>query len=240
MTANIGMQLQSLKQSCIMDMEAVIKHLSQLGFSGVEFNGFHGHKAKDVYKMLEDNNMKLIASHIDAFDMLDDYDMHLKYHKELGCKKIVITMGEFYGAESLSMLISSLNNLQVRLERHGIELHYHNHEHEFKKYASGEDALTKILSQTNVKLELDNFWAQHGGANVLELLEKYKDRISLLHIKDGVGGNPSILGEGECDIKSIYDHAVNSDIEWIILELSSHMAEAMTAVERSVEYLNKI
>ena len=45
---------------------------------------------------------------------------------------------------------------------------------------------------TDFKFELDVFWVQHGGVNSVELMNKYPDFVSLIHLKDmahGVKGN---------------------------------------------------
>lgn len=240
MVRNIGIQLNSLKNLCAKNLEAVLKEVSQLGFRGVEFKGFYGHTPDEINAMLRKYNLALISSHLDLFDILDDFDEHIQYHKALSCNRLVITFGEFSGAESLFMLINNLNSLEVRLRKHNIELLYHNHEHEFKNYNLDDTALNKIMNETKVNLELDTFWAEKGGGDISSILDTYKDRIPLLHIKDGTGHTPCALGDGECDIKRVYNFGIENNLEWIILELSSKMADPMTAVYRSVEYLNKL
>lgn len=240
MIFNIGIQLNSLKKLCEKNLEEVLKTVSSLGFHGVEFKGFYGHSPYEIKALLKKYGLTLISSHLELSDILDNYDEHLAYHKELLCKRLVITFGEFSGAESLSMLINNLNSLQIRLRKQNIELLYHNHEHEFRNYKLGENALSRIMSDTKINLELDTFWAEKGGGDISEILEKYKNRIPLLHIKDGIGHIPTALGEGECDIRRVYNFGIENKLEWIILELSSKMEDPLTAMYNSVDYLNKL
>ena len=62
---------------------------------------------------------------------------------------------------------------------------------------------------TDFKFELDVFWVQHSGVDPIELMNKYPDFVSLIHLKDmahGVKGNNTgkedvdknvILGQGK-------------------------------------------
>jgi hypothetical protein len=61
-----------------------------------------------------------------------------------------------------------------------------------------------------VVLELDTYWAAAGGVDPLSLFEKYGDRITHLHVKDGPveGGHGVInvvLGTGAMDIPPILE-----------------------------------
>ncbi len=239
MLNNIAVQLNPINKECAADMDGTFKKLRGLGFRGVEFCGFHGKSAKEILELTKKYNLAIVASHIDVLELLDEYDDVVAYHKELGCKRIVITYGDIHGLESLSMLMNDLNSLEHRLETQGIELLYHNHEREFKKFVTGEIALTSIMNNTRLKLELDAFWAEQAGVDVMELIEKYKERIPLIHIKDGSNHIPSAIGYGTATVKPIYDYCVNNHLEWIIVELSSKMENPMQELAKSVDYINK-
>lgn len=238
MLNNMAVQLNPIKKECAADMDGTFKKLSELGFRGVEFCGFFGKSPKEILELTKKHNLAIVASHIDVIELLDEYDDVVAYHKELGCKKIVITYGDIHGLESLSMLMNDLNSLEHRLKTQGIELLYHNHEHEFKKFVTGEIALKSIMTNTRLSLELDAFWAEQAGVDVMEVIEKYRDRIPLIHIKDGINHIPTAIGYGTATIKPVYDYCVKNNLEWIIIELSSKMKNPMDELIRSVDYIN--
>ena len=66
-----------------------------------------------------------------------------------------------------------------------VKFGYHPHNYEFKKLAGGNgfEVLMGELDPS-VKLELDIYWAVEGGADPLALMQKYRDRLALIHIKD--------------------------------------------------------
>ena len=81
-------------------------------------------------------------------------------------------------------LIPALRQASDTLAKVGITLLLHNHEMECTP-ADGITALDYALEQCpNLGLELDVGWAKFAGADPVALMEKYHDRIPLLHFKD--------------------------------------------------------
>ena len=85
----------------------------------------------------------------------------------------------------------------------GMDTYYHNHTEEFTPLKDGLTAEDIIGS--HCKLELDTYWSFCAGIDNYSYLTKNKDKIVLIHIKDGVGRKPKALGEGECDLKKVVD-----------------------------------
>lgn len=87
----------------------------------------------------------------------------------------------------------------------------HNHSEEFTSVfadpetgteASAWEILADHTDPDLVTFELDVYWAVSAGVDVPDLLERYGDRVALLHVKDGVApyGEDDITGLGEGDI----------------------------------------
>ena len=239
MISNLAIQLNAFKKQCETDLDGTLEKLRQLGFKGIEPCEYFGRTPEEFNELMKKYGLTIVASHIKMEHMLDYYDDVVEFHRGIGCNRIVITFGEITGLESLSMLVNNLNSLQRRLAAFNIELLYHNHEQEFKKYSTGNTALTEIMTSTKVDLELDAFWAEQAGADVIELLEQYKDRIPLIHIKDGINHIPTAIGAGTASVKRVYDYAVENKMEWIIVELSSKMDNPMKEIEDSVAYIRE-
>lgn len=81
-------------------------------------------------------------------------------------------------------LIPALKQASDALAEEGMALLLHNHEMECVP-VDGVTALDYVLEQCpNLGLELDVGWAKFAGADPVALMEKYHDRIPLLHFKD--------------------------------------------------------
>jgi sugar phosphate isomerase/epimerase len=124
----------------------------------------------------------------------------------------------------------------------------HNHEWEFSTIVTdpetGEQkpAWEVVVENTDprwVTFQLDTLLAIHGGADVVDLLERYGDRIELLHVKDGFPGGAdrpvqTDVGEGALDWAPILD-AAQGHVKYYIVERAGGDAEF---AEDSFEFLH--
>lgn len=88
------------------------------------------------------------------------------------------------GREQAVPFLTALRELSDGLARAGISLALHNHEMECE-VKDGGTALDDILEFCpSMKLELDVGWAKFAGADPVQLMERYRERLELLHFKD--------------------------------------------------------
>lgn len=108
-------------------------------------------------------------------------------------------------------MLPAIRQVSDALARAGITLLIHNHEMECMA-ENGITALDYLMEQCpSLGLELDVGWAKFAGADPVALMEKYRDRIPLLHFKDlcadACQANRSTcftaIGEGSIPLKEI-------------------------------------
>ncbi|MCS3843651.1 sugar phosphate isomerase/epimerase [Microbacterium sp. AK031] len=70
----------------------------------------------------------------------------------------------------------------------GLSVGYHNHAQEFVASFGGQTAYERFIELTDerVQIELDLFWAQTGGQDVTALTARLADRLTAVHVKDGI------------------------------------------------------
>jgi sugar phosphate isomerase/epimerase len=63
---------------------------------------------------------------------------------------------------------------------------YYKHDFEFDRFGdkTGFDLLFENNNPEHVKVELDCYWAAFANQNPFVIIEKYKDRVMSLHMKD--------------------------------------------------------
>ena len=101
---------------------------------------------------------------------------------------------------------------------------------------------------------MDLFWTTAGGADPVTLLEKYKNRYPLMHVKDmkkkvhfsGDGGDPkqwielftemTTAGNGVLDLKTIVSKAKENGVKHFIVE-QDMVSEPEKALKASYNYL---
>lgn len=119
------------------------------------------------------------------------------------------------GLTEMKRFVPALREMSETLVEAGISLAYHNHEMEcFPE--EGTTVLDYVLEQCPaLKLELDVGWAQFAGASPLDVMEKYRERLILLHFKDiRADASPATrdtcftaVGEGSIPLKAIMAEA---------------------------------
>src|SRR5213594_139751 len=68
----IGLELYSLREQCKTDLPGMLEAVSKTGYKGVEFAGYHGHSAKELRKMLDDNGIVACGTHTPYESVLGD------------------------------------------------------------------------------------------------------------------------------------------------------------------------
>ena len=86
-------------------------------------------------------------------------------------------------------------------------------------------------------LEIDTYWSFHAGVDNASFLRSHADNIVHLHVKDGVGGHPKALGEGECDLDAVLDAAQAMGMEWLIVENDDPVPTGFEDITRSLAYI---
>ena len=95
---------------------------------------------------------------------------------------------------------------------------FHNHSDEFLPIGpNGESAIEAMLKETDIKLEIDTYWAFVAGADPVKFITDNNDRINFIHLKDGTqSGNGKPLGRGEAPVLKVRDTAVKLGFTMVV------------------------
>ena len=139
------------------------------------------------------------------------------------------------------------------LAQHNIKFFYHTHGYEFQPYQGGTlfDLLMRETNPKFVRFQMDIFWIVHPGQDPAKLLEKYKGRWDLMHLKDMRKGtqtslltghtdvtNDVALGAGQIDLPSVLRAAKKAGVKWYFLEDESPTSEQQ--IPESLRYLKEV
>jgi len=238
----ISIQLYTLREALEADRDGTLAAVAALGVDKVEPFGIehfdwlpealaaHGLRAGSAHAGLVQNPEKVLAA-----------------AKALGATTVFqpspMPREAFESAEGLKGFVELLNAQVDAFAAEGISIGYHNHDWEFLgAKIDGQtpyDYFVSILDP-RVVLELDTYWAAAGGVDPLSLFEKYGDRITHLHVKDGPiegghGVSNVVLGTGAMDIRPILDASPNR--VWV-LEFDI-AADAVAESAASIDYLKE-
>jgi len=238
--ALFALQLYTLRDSYQNPEEfsSLLGEVKALGFSGVELAGSGGLSAEQLKARLDELGLVAVCSHEMPDRLSDHLDEVIAFHQAIGCNKIAIAWSPAASEEDLAQLVARVAYVKPVLAAAGIDLLYHNHDHEFKQVGSGQ-AIEQIAR--HLDLEVDTYWVFAAGQDVPAWLQAHRDQIQLLHIKDGDRErHPCALGEGENTIEAILAMADQLGIDWLIVENDNPDPDGLSDVARSMAYLHKL
>lgn len=235
-----SIQLFSVRDSMEKDFEGTLKRISELGYKYVEFAGFFGRTAEEVNEILKRYDLKVSGSHSYPDDLVNNYDETVAFHKAIGNKNFIVPSFELWSQQSLDGIIEIINELSAKLKKDGISLGFHNHSREFIVNDDGSLPYDQLIYRTDIMLEVDTFWAYIGMKNPIALMERIKDRIGFIHIKDGLSdGSGKPLGLGEAPVADVYKKAVEMGIPMVV-ESETCNPTGLDEAEICIKYLRSL
>lgn len=235
---NYGLQMYSLRDITGENMAYALAETAKMGYSYVEFAGFAGHSAEEIKAMLDENGLVAAGTHTGLEALSEEnIDATIAYHKAIGCKAIVVPGADLSTKEAIDLFLERMNFAEKKLSAEGIFLGYHNHDREFKENEDGLVPEYEILNRSNITLEVDTYWVFNAGVDSIAFLEKYKDRIKLIHLKDGLkGGIGKSLGSGEARAAEVRKKALELGFK-IIVESEGLDPTGLEEVGRCADFL---
>ncbi|MGI5959746.1 MAG: sugar phosphate isomerase/epimerase family protein [Massiliimalia sp.] len=203
-----GLQLYSVRDVTETDWENTLKQVAQMGYTYVEPAGFFGHSAEEVKEVLDRYGLKVSGAHVNWKEIAENFEETVAFHKTIGNKNLIIPGADLDTKEKVADFLELIHNLQPRLEQEGMVLQYHNHDFEFKPNKDGQIFYDLLTENTSIPLEIDTYWVYAAGKDPLALMEQLKDRVSVIHIKDGNDkGDGYPLGMGTAPVKEVWAKA---------------------------------
>ena len=234
-----SIQLYSVRDIINEDFTGTLKKLADLGYSGVEFAGYGGLSAQEMKDALTANNLKPIGAHIRIDRLTNNIDEEIAYHKTLGTEYMICPYYAINTREDALKLAEIIKPIIDKINGAGMKFAYHNHAHELA--LCGDEYLLDILFQNLPKeavMELDVFWAAHAGVEPLAYMEKHKDRLKLIHVKQIDNDKNCVdIEQGILDYRKIISTAKTLGVEHFILEQEKFAVSPMVSVKNNIDYI---
>ena len=249
-----GLQMYSLRDITGIDLKDALRRVAEMGYKYIEFAGFFGHKAEDVRKWLDEYGLVCSGTHTGGDALAEDViEDTIAYHKTIGCPNLIVPGMDWSTEETLEENIALLNRAQPILARHGIALGYHNHSGELFTTPYGKVIEDEIITRTKVLLQIDTWWAFNAGVDPVAYCENLKDRIRVIHLKDGIAAKPEhrdylnwgkgvegrSVGSGEAPILAIRQWCLENDV-LMVVESEGLDPTGPEEVGRCIEFLRTL
>jgi sugar phosphate isomerase/epimerase len=244
----IGIQLWTVRELFKRDPIATFKMLADIGYTQVEFANLEPLpiKPKELRKVADDLGITFPATHFNPNFFFDTPQIVVDYAGELGCKYVINSwiVEQDRTASGYRKQADMFNKVGANMRKVGLSYGFHNHEFEFKKMDGAKTGYDLLLENTDpalVMMELDMYWVVEGGADILDLLNRYSGRFKTCHIKDRAADGKMVnVGEGVIDWKSALGKATDQGMEYYFVEHDEPAEPVAVSVGKSFQYVRDL
>jgi len=250
----LAIQLYTIRNAISENPEKALERIAELGFKDLEIYGYNGNffgkNKKEFQTILKNTGLKVISSHHqtgvihkESGTLLHNLEKTAEDLNFIGAKYLVCAylLPEERTVENYKKLPGLLNTSGDLTARSGIQLAYHNHDFEFKKFNEEEliyDFILKNTSPDLVKMELDLYWITRAGLNPVDYFESYPGRFPLWHIKDmNKDTDFTEVGNGIIDFKNIFKARKSAGLAYWFLEQDSSDKDIFESIVISKQYI---
>lgn len=239
--APISVQLYSLREQAAHDFASVLRHLGEVGFVGVELAGFNNLTPVEFSSVAKDAGLVVSSAHLGSGP---GFASALADVQSVGCSTIIVPFlppDHFADIDAVKRSADIVNESAAIAHAAGATCGYHNHWWEFETIIDGRSAFDHLYDMLDpaVFIELDTYWTKVGGADPVDVITRYGDRVRLVHVKDGPADESAssmvAVGSGAMPIVDILGAAKHAD--WHVVELDRCDTDMATAVAQSYAYL---
>ena len=168
------------------EVEESLKKIRAIGYGAVQVSGFKHYEPALIAGVCKGISLEIAVTHTPLDRILNDTENLINEHKLFGAKYIGLGWYGMSTQKECDGFIKLLEKPVEQIYKAGLKFVYHNHAHEFVK-DGGVTVMDYFLQNTDpqkIGLLADLYWLQCAGVNPAAFLEKYKNRIEIVHLKD--------------------------------------------------------
>jgi sugar phosphate isomerase/epimerase len=247
----IGCQTYPLRESIGKDFEGTLEQIAAGGYQMIEMCSPRGYekagfgpltklKASEIRGKIHEAGLGCESCHFQFHELRETLDDTVAYARELGLKQIIVPTFGLKPDATLTDWANAadeLNKIGEKMQPTGLQLGFHNHNHEFKEIDGVliYDELMKNLDPKLVKMQFQ-IAVISLGFEAATYLTKYPGRFISLHLVDwSPEQKKSVpIGSGAIDWQKLFAAAKTGGIRNYFVEMDWELMRA------SVPYLHKL
>jgi len=236
--------------------EPALRDVATAGYAGVElFDGNlieYEDRPDDLRQLLADVGLQLVAAYSGANfifgEILEEELWRIRrvaaLAAELDAEQLVVGGGaqRSTGAsdDDYSRLAAALDRVAEIAMEHGLRASYHPH---LSTIVETPEQVERVMSRSRIDFCPDTAHLAAAGGDPAELVRRYADRISYVHLKDFTAEPFAFLplGQGELDFAAVLAELAQTGYDgWITVELDEYEGAPGDAARASREHLDRL
>lgn len=224
----IGAQLYTLRDFTKTpdDIRQTFVKVRGLGYEAVQASALGPIEPAELAAIGKDEGLKIVATHTSYQRICDEVQAVIDEHHTWGCRHVAIggLPQEYRNREGFSRFAAESSVAARPLIDAGLTFSYHNHSFELERFdgRTGLEILCEESDPDVFSFEIDTYWIQHGGGNPVTWLERLKERMHIVHLKDmAMDGSKQLyaeVGEGNLEWEPIIAACKKAGVEWYLIE----------------------
>ncbi|MCX7705560.1 MAG: sugar phosphate isomerase/epimerase [bacterium] len=228
------------------DMEKTFIQVKKIGYNAVQLSALGPIDIKELKKLLDDAELQVCATHVSFERLRNELDGVIEEHSILKCPHIAIGSlpADMRSEQGYRKFAAEATEIGLKILEKGFDFSYHNHAFELVRFSNGKTGLDIIFEESDSKAvlaEIDTYWIQYGGGDPAYWIQKMKDRIKVVHLKDmGIINNAPAMfevGEGNLNWSEIIDACKYSGADWLVVEQDICQRDPFESVRISFQNL---
>jgi sugar phosphate isomerase/epimerase len=241
-------QLYTLRNEIKKDFPGVLRELKKMGWEAVQIDGLYDYSAEEIAVVIKETGLKTAGMHISLDRMNNELDQVIKEADLFGTSVFYCHYldEEMQNVEGYLKAKHDLIEVAKKVTPKGYRVGYHNHDFEFKTKVDGKFALDYILDEKDgfaIYPEVDTYWVKMAGIDPLSYIQKYTNRMPVLHLKDMSNDERKYfaeIGTGSIDFKPILAWGENNGVEFYAVEQDFCPGNPLDSLELSLTNLIKL
>ena len=252
----LGLELYSLRREIAKDLPGTLAFTRRLGFTDVEVPQLYGLPANKFRSELDKAELECSAMVAPEARIRTGLASVADDAHTLGAGYVIYPWiahsASGFQRDDCLRATEDFNRWGEQLKTARLQFCYHPHGYEFAPSPQGT-LLDTLIQQTHpetVQYQMDVFWIAWPGQDPVHYLRKYRDRFTLMHLKDlrkGIKGNQTgqapedasvPVGTGSIDFRAVLETARTVGVKRFYIEDES--SEAPKQIPQSLQYLRSL
>jgi sugar phosphate isomerase/epimerase len=242
----IGIELYSVRDELMKDLNGTVTAVAKMGYKVVEFYSpyfqWTPEKAKDVRKLLDDLGIKCLSTHNGTASFTPDgMQKAVELNKIIGSKYIILASPpKVQGIDGWKGFAAQMTEAVEKLRPQGLFTGFHNHQVEWRP-VDGQRPMDILAAGTpkDFALQFDVGTCVEVGADPVAWVKANPGRIKSMHLKDWGKelGYAVAFGEGDVPWKAIFQAGeATGGVEYYLIE--QEVAGSIGQIEMAQKCMN--